>query len=260
MWRSLRGARSALVLIGAVVLMPSFATTAPADVTTKPKFGPDAVPFYRAPDFLRMHPAPDYWALSGFYVPQQTSSACSLAAIVTVLNAFRGLPGDAAEPIITQAALLEQTADETWRTKVVEDGDGITFDDLPAYLDKSLKAYGVTGYTIDVIRPEADSVAELAKLERLLAANEASADDFLLVYFNQGVLTGGWDGPHVSPIGAYDESSARVLILDVDREWYVPYWSSTGKLLQAMLRPAPADQKALAGQTGGLVRLRRIGS
>ncbi|SMF47533.1 Phytochelatin synthase [Tistlia consotensis] len=259
MRRSLRGACGALALVVGLVLALAPAR-ADSQAPAKPKFGPDAVPFYAAPDYLRSHAAPDWWALSGFYVPQQTSSACSLAAIVTVLNAFRGLPASAEEPIVTQAALLEKTGDEGWTAKVVEEGDGITFADLPVYLDESLKAYGLSGYAIEVVRPTADTPEELARLQALLAENEASADDFLLVYFNQGVLTGDWDGPHVSPVGAYDAGSGRVLLLDVDREWYVPYWSSAEKLLQAMLRPAPADQGVLAGQTGGLVRLKRVGS
>jgi hypothetical protein len=44
--------------------------------------------------------------------------------------------------------------------------------------------------------------------------------------------------------------------MDVDRQWYIPYWSSDEKLLAAMLRPAPANMGVLAGQTGGLVRVR----
>jgi hypothetical protein len=39
----------------------------------------------------------------------------------------------------------------------------------------------------------------------------------------------------------------------VDREWYIPYWSPAEKLLEAMLRPAPAEHGPLAGETGGLV-------
>jgi hypothetical protein len=90
----------------------------------------------------------------------------------------------------------------------------------------------------------------------MLAANEASDRDIVLVYFNQGVLTGDWDGPHISPIGAYDAATGRVLIMDVDREWYIPYWSSDSKLLEAMLKPTSAAHGPLAGETGGLVRLR----
>jgi len=95
--------------------------------------------------------------------------------------------------------------------------------------------------------------------ERIATATHPAGDDIALIYYNQGVVTGDWDGPHLSPIGAYDMRRRRVLIMDVDRQWYVPYWTSDEKLLEAMLRPAPADQKVLAGQTGGViwVKLRR---
>ena len=74
----------------------------------------------------------------------------------------------------------------------------------------------------------------LASLRQALATNEASDQDIVLVYFNQGVLTGDWDGPHISPIAAYDKQTRQVLIMDVDREWYVPYWTTDTKLLEAM--------------------------
>ena len=91
------------------------------------------------------------------------------------------------------------------------------------------------------------------RMRQALAANEASDQDVVLVYFDQGVLTGDWDGPHMSPIAAYDQENGQVLIMDVDREWYVPYWTSDTKLLEAMRRPAPAEHGRLAGETGGLV-------
>jgi len=53
----------------------------------------------------------------------------------------------------------------------------------------------------------------------MLIENEASDRDIVLVYFNQGVLTGDWDGPHISPIAAYDADHGRVLVMDVDRQW-----------------------------------------
>jgi hypothetical protein len=40
--------------------------------------------------------------------------------------------------------------------------------------------------------------------------------------------------PHISPIGAYDKTNERVLVMDVDREWYEPYWVSDERLLLAM--------------------------
>ncbi len=222
----------------------------------KPKLGPDAVPVTRETGYLHSAPAPDYWKLAAFYVPQFTTSACSVASVAMAINFARGLPEDSEEPIVTQKALLEKVADAAWTARGAEGGDGVTFDEFIGVLEASLETYKIHGYGIEVIRPRAADAAALASVRAALAANEASDHDLILIYFNQGVLTGDWDGPHISPIGAYDQSTHRALVMDVDREWYVPYWSPDTKLLDAMLKPAPADQGPLAGQTGGLIWLK----
>jgi hypothetical protein len=223
----------------------------------KPKLGPDAVPITLRTEYLRAAPAPDYWKLSAFYVPQATSSACSVASVTMAVNFVRGLPAGADAPIVTQAALLAEVGDEAWAAKGAEGGDGVTFAELVAAVHDALAAYGIEEPAIEVIRPTQDDAATLARVRAALAANEASDQDLLLVYFNQGVLTGDWDGPHISPVGAYDARTGQVLIMDVDREWYVPYWTSDERLLDAMLRPAPAEHGPLAGETGGLIWIRR---
>jgi hypothetical protein len=245
------------ILLLAVVLA---AVAAPAAAFEgKPKLGPDAVPILEQNAYLRAAPAPDYWKLSAFYVPQFTSSACSVASVTMAVNFARGLPAAAEEPIVTQTALLEAVGDKTWADKGAEGGDGVTFEEFVSVLEDSLRSHGMDGHALEVIRPTDASAASLAEVRRALAANEASGDDLILMYFNQGVLTGDWDGPHISPIGAYDPETRRVLVMDVDREWYAPYWSTDERLLAAMLRPAPADQGPLAGETGGLVRVRLSG-
>jgi hypothetical protein len=40
--------------------------------------------------------------------------------------------------------------------------------------------------------------------------------------------------------------------MDVDREWYVPYWVADELLLESMLRPGPQDP-----ERGGFLRLRK---
>jgi hypothetical protein len=89
-------------------------------------------------------------------------------------------------------------------------------------------------------------------LRQILRANEADPSDFLLAHFVQDDLTGARGGPyaHISPIGAYDSVTHRVLILDVDREWYSPYWVADGDLLAAMNRVTKSFG------AGGLVRIR----
>ena len=219
----------------------------------KPKLGPDAVPMTAATEYLRTAPAPDFWKLIQFYEPQETSSACSVASVAAAVNFARGVPPGGEDALVTQSGLLEAVADPDWAVKGAEGGDGVLFEELVEAVRKSLVAYGLAGFAIEAFEPTGDSPLTMARLRAILQANEASDRDVVLAYFNQGVLTGDWDGPHISPIGAFDAANGRVLILDVDRAWYVPYWASDAKLLEAMLKPAPADQGVLAGETGGLV-------
>jgi hypothetical protein len=246
------------LMVALLVLLSGLAAGAAPALEGRPKLGPDAVPMTAHTEHLRASPAPDYWKLSAFYVPQFTSSACSVASVAMAVNFARGLPAGAETPIVTQSALLEEVGDETWTDKGAEGGVGVTFAEFVSVLQESLDSYGIEDYAIEVIRPRDASAPSLAEVRRALAANEASDDDLILMYFNQGVLTGDWDGPHISPIGAYDQGAREVLIMDVDREWYIPYWSPDAKLLDAMLKPAPTEHGPLAGETGGLVWIKPV--
>jgi hypothetical protein len=240
------------LILGFAVVAPAFAESQPDAV--KPKFGPHAVPIQQSHEYLRTHEAPDYWVLSPFYVPQISNSACSLATIATLINALRGLPPGAADKLVTQDALREAVGRPDWKRKTDENGEGVTWDEFQTYLGLGLQAYGLAA-EIAAFKPKDASPASLGELRRLLEENERTANDIVLVYYNQGVVTGDWDGLHISPVGAYDAERRRVLILDVDRLWYAPYWTGDAKLLEAMLRSAPATQGALAGETGGIVRV-----
>ena len=252
---------AALLLLTALWLAPwhvpslahetaSPASTARADAG-KPKLGPDAVLVQQAPDYLRTHAAPDFWALMPHYASQTTSSSCSVASLTMLVNALRGVPPYAKDALVTQSALLEAAGIEKWTRDAAEGGAGVSFAEFETYARRSLQAYGLEPAGVDVFRPGDGGPAALEGLRRLLAENERNARDIVVVYFNQGVLTGDWDGPHISPIGAYDAERRRVLVMDVDREWYVPYWSSDEKLLEAMRRPWPGRP-----EPGGLIRVR----
>lgn len=239
-----------LALIG----LMAFAQPLHAEETNKPKFGPLAVPITADNGHLRMSAAPDYWAMSPYSVSQQTSSACSLASLAMLTNALRGLPGGAQDELITQDGLLDAVDSRKWREQTREDGDGVSFADLVERTETSLKAFDIKA-TVSANHVGTEAKATLEAFRKALAANEKSANDMIVVYFNQGAVTGDWDGPHVSPIGAYDANHDRVLIMDIDRAWYVPYWTSTETLFKAMQRPAPKDQGVLAGETGGWVHV-----
>ena len=223
-----------------------------AEESVKPKLGPEAIPVTVDRAYLKTAPAEDYWRLAAFYVPQRTSSDCSAAAAAMAVNAIRGLPDRADTPIISEDKLLKDVADKKWSGEVVEDGAGVTFDEFAAYLAASFKAEGVAVKPVTATHLRVADEPALAALRVALAANETGgAIDVMLIYFNQGAVTGDWDGPHISPIGAYDAKTDRVLIMDVDRDWYVPYWTPARTLLKALVKPAPGDQGVLAGETGG---------
>jgi len=248
-----------LRLAGCVLAVFIMAASPPRAEDARPKLGPDAIPLQQSHDFIREQPAPDFWALSPYYEAQATDSACSLAAVAMLVNALRGLPPHANDQLATQSGLLQAVDDAAWTKQTAQGGPGVTWEAFLGYVAKSLKAYGIVAQ-VTTLRPLDTTPATLEQVRALLRRNEASDRDIVLAYFNQGVLTGDWDGPHISPVGAYDEARARVLVMDVDRQWYVPYWSSDEKFLAAMLRPTPPRLGALAGETGGLIRIERGGS
>jgi hypothetical protein len=241
--------------IGLLVLLLVSLSGAPHALAreVKPKFGPYAIPIERATGYLRSHRATDYWALSPFYLPQSTDSDCSVASVAMLLNAIRGVPKRADQDIITEHALLAADHDARWTAETAEHGSGVTFTELKAAIGLSLRKFGLKDFAVKAFKPAGASRANLLQLRRILANDERAERRIALVYFNQGVLTGDWNGPHVSPIGAYDAGADRALIMDVDRRFYVPYWSPVTKLLQSMLKPAPQKFGALAGKTGGIV-------
>jgi Phytochelatin synthase len=247
-------------LLGLVSLIINLLLTPALAFEGKPKFGPNAAPIFERTSYLRTAPAADFWKLNPFYVSQQTSSACSVASVTMAINFILGLPVGAEDPIVTQPLVLTKVADARWASEVAAGGSGVTFSEFVSVVNESLAIFRPRDYIVETIRPVDDTPGTLAMLRLTLATNEASNQDIVLVYFNQGVLTGDWDGPHISPIAAYDQEARQVLIMDVDREWYVPYWTGDTKLLEAILRPAPAEHGRLAGETGGLVWIKPASS
>lgn len=243
--------RRTLALLACVAAGPAVAQ----DEAPLPKLGPNATPMTQATDFLRQSPAPDFWAFSEFVKPQYTTSACSIAAVTAAVNGLNGLPANAEDTVLTQPGLLELVGSEEWTALSAEGGDGVRFDQLESFTRAAVESLGMDGDIVTAFHPDSASEENLATTRAMLAANEASADDVLMVYFNQGVVTGDWDGPHVSVIGAYDAEADKVLILEVDQEWYIPYWTPVPVLLEAMVKPTSAEHGVLEGETGGFVRI-----
>ncbi len=211
----------------------------------KPKYGPEATPISRSHDYLQKAAAPDYWALSPYYLPQKTGGSCSVASVAAVMNGLRsGKALTADDELVTEDSLLKKVGDKDWSARVGMGGilsavttggvGGLTLDLLGKNVEKALKAYGIGDAKVEVVHVDHADAATLAKWKETLVTNEKSAQDFIIVNMEQGKLTGDTGGGHISPIGAYDAKTGRALVMDVDRQWYEPYWVSAKVLLDAM--------------------------
>ncbi|MFN3661902.1 phytochelatin synthase family protein [Yoonia sp.] len=242
--------RLLFTLSAALLAIPALAQ----DEDDYPKLGPDATVFTADTSYLRSAPAPDYWAFSAFVKPQFSSSACSIATVTAAINGIIGQPEWASETIMTQEELLDLTGNAEWAALSAEGGDGVAFHQLVDFTAEALLAVGLSSL-MTYFKPTGADADNKARMIDMLTKNELSANDAIMVYFNQGVVTGDWDGPHVALIGAYDAANDKVLILEVDQHGYIPYWASTDVLLQAMVKPTSAEHGVLEGETGGFVMI-----
>jgi glutathione-S-conjugate glycine hydrolase len=194
------------------------------------KFGPDAVRLYDDHAYLRTHDAPDFWALVPYYLPQRDDRACSLACVAMLVNALRAkrtLRAD--DELATQSAVLQKAGSDVWKRGVGPGGEGVTLDQLGQIITLTLRAYGLSGWRVEVVHMEdAGEGLEgtLARVRRALADNEATGRDIIIANFVQSAFTGDPAGNvgHMAPVAAYDAERRRVLVFDPDRRWYEPYW------------------------------------
>jgi hypothetical protein len=207
----------------------------PAAAEIKPKYGSEATLLSGSHEYIVKNPAPDYWAISPYYIAQQDDRSCSVAAITMIVNAAReGRKFTADDELATQQGVLKRVNDDIWTKGVGPGGHGITLDQMKPLVEKSLQKYGIETSSVTVQHIQDTSDETKASLRKVLAENEKSANDFLIINFIQGVFTGDAQVGHFAPIAAYDKSRRRVLIMDPDRQWYEPYWVSEDTLLKGM--------------------------
>lgn len=228
--------------LGILVSVFAFALNI-ASAEVKPKYGPldspRAIPLARSSEYFRnpSHPAPDFWALISYYVPQFNGAACSAASVSMVLNAARAQqPQTADQKNISQEDLLNRVETEHWKDRMSLKGylgsHGLSLDRLGKVTEAALKTYGFPKGTVKVVTIPNASEATQAELKKVLLKKRST--DFILANFNQRIFTDDADVGHIAPVGAYDPDKNRVLILDPDREYYGPYWVSMKTFLQGM--------------------------
>ncbi|QDU92732.1 phytochelatin synthase family protein [Lignipirellula cremea] len=230
------------------------ARPAQAEPPVLPKYGERVVRLYQDRQHLQRRPAPDYWALSPYYVAQPNDVSCSAACVAMIVNALRArqsLPADA--ELATPESVVALVAAHRWGEKLSDDGPGVTLEELALILPDVFRATPGAAARTETLRFAGPTA--LADLRQVLLANERSDDDFLAANFLQSTATGDPAGAvgHLAPVAAYDVEQDRVLLLDPDRRWYEPYWIRVETLLAAISTVDP-----VAGRPRGLLRVTRL--
>jgi hypothetical protein len=235
-------------LLFLAALMLSVAQASPEKpvekLVEKPKYGSGTIPLSIDYSYVKQSAAPDFWALMPQYLAQRDGRSCSLASFATVLNSLRGSAKLGADDrLITQNALLDQVDHPAWNRMFKKNGKTAGLDEFGQIAEKALKHYRIACDAVEVVRVQVD-VAQDPKawteiqdrVRKILVANEASAQDRVILNALQSELTGDPEGKvgHVMSIGAYDAKRDRVLILDPDREYYEPYWVGFAQLMNGM--------------------------
>ncbi|MBC7386104.1 MAG: hypothetical protein H7301_08095 [Cryobacterium sp.] len=210
---------------------------APTEKVVKKKYGPTATRLFDAHEYVRKNAAPDYWALSPYYDPQMNGAACSLASVTMVVNAARAsMPLTASDELATQPNLLKKVNSSVWNEGVAKGTTGVDLDQLGVLVGQSLKAYGLEPLKIEVVHVDSTTDAMMKKVRSVLEQNEKNASDFVIANFQQSDYTGDPEGAigHIAPVAAYDRKAKKVLVMDVDRQYYEPYWVSEETFLKGM--------------------------
>ncbi len=183
--------------------------------------------------YIRTHDAPIYWEISPHYLPQPTDASCSLASVTMVINALRSHQSQYANQKLATTNSVLHSINKTWANNVKQGGDGVSLDQFSYMLKEAMKAYNLPPTRLEVIH--ATRAKDIAiKFHQALLKGEKTGRTFVIVNFDQKFISGTLSVGHFAPVGAYDVSTKRVLIMDPDRELFEPYWVPESLLLKSM--------------------------
>ena len=135
-----------------LIITAFFSLSDDNDSSPKLKYGtekaPLASPLSRDNHFFQENPAPDFWALIPYYMPQMTPYSCSAASISIVLNGAKskGIRRDN-EANISEKEILKKVNVENFRELLSEKGfegrHGLSIEALGKVVEASLKAFDI---------------------------------------------------------------------------------------------------------------------
>jgi hypothetical protein len=178
---------------------------------------------------LQTHWNPLKQAVWNYHVKQFHESSCSVASVVSCINALRSLEKGKIDPI-SQRDILERVTTGHWKERMSKGGHhgrrGLPLSLLGQVVKDSIVAYGLKVQAVDVVAAPRGISAKSpirAMLRKRLTAFDQAGSGLIIAHFDQGALVPALNIPHISPVGAFDPASARVTVLDVDPDEKTPY-------------------------------------
>ncbi|MBL8489164.1 MAG: phytochelatin synthase family protein [Rhodocyclaceae bacterium] len=183
-----------------------------------------------------------FFLVQPYLESQQNLAFCGPASIAAVLNSL-DLPRPAAGPLYPYPFFTQDNvftaATQRIKSHIQVNARGMTLAEFAAFLN-ALGTRATVHYADDL------------DLDGLRALVKATLDDpkgRLVVNYSRKPLGQAGDG-HLSPLGAYDEASDSVLLLDVAKFKYPPVWISLQDLYTAIRTTDPDS-----GKSRGLVAI-----
>lgn len=167
-----------------------------------------------------------YFKLATYLESEQILTFCGPATIAAVLNSL-----DVKRPVpqrlypwglFTQDTIFTPENQAVKPYPIVEH-EGLILEQLTAFFNN---------LGVKAEMHHADTIDE-AKLRQMIKDTLADPNKRLVVNYTRKAIGQNGDG-HISPLGAYDADTDRVLVLDVAKYKYSPVWMTVADLYKAI--------------------------
>ncbi len=176
-----------------------------------------------------------FFPLAEQFITQDEPAFCGIASLCMVLNALRVDPGPLRpawredgvwrwfdESVLDLSAPVMLTNQKTTLGQIK--AVGVTLDEFTSLAEQN-------GARAQMFRPKESSEAHFRA--QLICASRGHAAPHIVVAFSRATLMQTGDG-HFSPVAGYHAETDSILILDVARFKYPPYWVPISLLWKAM--------------------------
>lgn len=196
------------------------------------------------------------------HVKQFHESSCSVATVVSCINAVRSLTNGKAPPV-SQSDILDRVTTGHWKERMSDSGyrgrRGLPLPLLGSVIRDSFEAYGIGLQGVDVIQTPKNGSRRspvMSSLKEHLHNFDRRGNSLIVAHFDQGSLVPTLNIPHISPVGAYDATTDRVTMLDVDPDQKTPYEVAFDTFYQGLACDYHRVLLAYGYGSGGYVHIR----